>query len=346
MKAIFKFICVASAMVLCLAACDKWTETESVTVEYPSLKEKNPALYEQYLKGVRTYKSINHQVMIVKFDNKETLPVGRGDHLSCLPDSVDYVILNNPEQITPIIAEEMVEIRKEKATKVLMNVSYPALEARYNAMIADEEQTHGSAVNTQERFVEWMAENVAKVVELCPLNGFDGLNVIYTGLNPNSMAASALELAKERQESFFGAINAWREENPNAVVFFEGVPKNVICQTEAVSGAKFIIAQAESVTNVTGLSYVVKQLIADDVPADRFVIGVTAIDITDPTNLNGIFGDTNAILGSAAWAVLPESDYTKAGVCVNHAQFDYYNVTKAYGNICKAISTMNPSPVK
>ena len=346
MKSIIKYVCIASAMVLSFAACDKWTETEAVSVVYPTIKDKYPALYEQYLQGLRTYRGTDHHVMIAKFDNKSGVLQGRADHLNCLPDSIDYVILNNAADISSQISEEIEEIRLEKGMKTLMNVSYPALEAEYLAMIAEEEQAQDTVVNTQERFVGWMAENVAKTVALCDANKLDGINVIFTGINPNSMTEDELALEEERQKSFFAAVNSWINKHPDAVLFFEGVPRNVIYETTVVESAKYIIAQAESVNNTHGLSYAVEQLIAEGVPTDRFVIGVTAIDITDPTNLNGYFGDSNAILGAALWATDAADYYNKAGVCVNHAQFDYYNVGNVYQNIRKAISTMNPSPVK
>jgi hypothetical protein len=83
------------------------------------------------------------------------------------------------------------------------------------------------------------------------------------------------------------------------------------------------------------------------VPTDRFVIGVTAFDVTDETATDGLFsGGISAIEGAGRWAVSPASGFSKKGVCVNHAQFDYYNITNVYSEIGKAIATMNPSPVR
>jgi hypothetical protein len=83
------------------------------------------------------------------------------------------------------------------------------------------------------------------------------------------------------------------------------------------------------------------------VPADKFIIGVTALDVTDETATAGLFtGESSAIVGAARWAVTPDSRVTKKGICVNHAQFDYYNIQHVYSQIGAAISIMNPSPVK
>ena len=68
---------------------------------------------------------------------------------------------------------------------------------------------------------------------------------------------------------------------------------------------------------------------------------------TDETATAGLFtGESSAIVGAARWAVTPDSRVTKKGICVNHAQFDYYNIQHVYSQIGAAISIMNPSPVK
>ena len=77
------------------------------------------------------------------------------------------------------------------------------------------------------------------------------------------------------------------------------------------------------------------------------VLGVTAFDVTDETATNGLFcGGISAIEGAARWAVAPDANFGKLGICVNHAQFDYYNIQHVYREISTAIATMNPSPLK
>ena len=80
MKAI-KYIAIAAAA-LAIAGCSKWTEQEPVEVLYPSLKDKNPALYAQYMESIREYRATEHPVLIAKFDNKRTAPSGRRRRLT------------------------------------------------------------------------------------------------------------------------------------------------------------------------------------------------------------------------------------------------------------------------
>ena len=116
---VIKYIAIVAAA-LAIAGCSKWTEQEPVEVLYPTLKDKNPELYAQYMESIRGYRASEHQVLIAKFDNKQTVPAGRADHIDCLPDSVDFVILNNPDNLSDAIIAEMAFVRQEKAMKVLV----------------------------------------------------------------------------------------------------------------------------------------------------------------------------------------------------------------------------------
>lgn len=368
MKYMNKTLMLMAAALMAFSACDKWTETEPINVVYETLESKNPDLYAKYLQSLRDYHASAHQVLIAKFDNKATAPSGRADHISCLPDSVDYVILNNPALLNDQIRSEMTEIRGQKGIKTLMNISWDAMLAEYNAILADETEAKNAewdalsdeekearkeafdadprGKDTQERFIAWMQDRVAKELEIPAAEGFDGINVIFNAANPNSFNDEKKADAAARQLVFFSQVDAFAAAHPENLVFFEGTPKYIVAETGILAAAKYIVIPALSETSATGLSYTVNLALGGSVPSDRIVIGVTAVDITDPTNTNGIFSDGSAIVGAANWTVEPAADYVKAGVCVDHAQFDYYDITNVYSQINKAISIMNPSPVK
>ena len=368
MKTYMKTILLFACGILLLGSCSKWTETESLPFEYATLESKNPQLYEAYLASVRAYHATEHQVLIAKFDNKEAIPSGRADHLTCLPDSVDFVILNNPLAINEVTLKEVGEIRDAKGIRTLVNVSYDAIASAFSAYVADEtaaleaefaaldeeaqaeqEEAYAekiAALSAPEAFQENCAAAVADAIGQVAKVGADGINVIFNGVNPVSMTGSAQAAAAALQQPFFDAVDAWIGENPDGIVFFEGTPAYILAETEVVEAARYIIIPALSATNTVAFNYAVTLAQAASVPTDRFVIGVTAIDITDPVNTNGTFSEGTAIVGAANWAVTPVSGYTKAGVCVDHAQFDYFDITQVYSQINKAISIMNPSPVK
>ncbi|MCR5364267.1 MAG: hypothetical protein K6E44_06850 [Bacteroidales bacterium] len=353
MKNIFKYIVILAAGALAFQACDKWTDAEPVEVVYKDLKSKNPQLWAKYMESIRNYHNTDHQVLIAKFDNKATTPEGRGEHINCLPDSVDYVILNNADNLNDVIASEMQELLTEKYIPTLMNIDLVAMIKEYNSMLADEAESKDPesedetlGVDTPERFVSWIGIRVKTELEIADKYNYSGINVIFSGKNPASMTDAQKEEAIIRQQGMFSGINDWISAHQKAIVLFEGSPRNVLVETAALTSSKYIIIAAESAGNEASLSYAINNVLDDFVPSDRFVIGVTAVDITDPTNTNGSFGSKSAIVGAAEWNAQPTAKYGKKGVCVNHAQFDYYDITNVYSQINKAISIMNPSPVK
>lgn len=336
-----------AAVALTAASCSKWTEQEPVGFKYLTLEEKNPALYESYLQGVREYRETEHQVLIARFDNKGAKPVSVADHITALPDSVDYIVLNNPEAIGDALMEEIDAVREKKAQKVLAAVNFNAIAKEYKLYLdelAEVEVPEGQEAPEPKAQSEFVGEKVAEFLAIVDEKKLDGILASYEGVNPASLQEEKVEELKALQESFFAPI--CRNVGTDKVLFYEGTAKYVLAEN-VLDLAKYIIVPAESETNSNSLNYNVYKILAAGVPTDRIVIGVTAFDVTDETATNGVFsGKSSAIAGAAEWAVLPAAGFKKAGVCVNHAQFDYFHFGNEYSEICAAIATMNPSPLK
>ena len=128
MKNSIKYIAILAAVILSAGACSKWTQQEALEFNYVTIEEKNPALYEAYLESVRSYHATEHQVLIARFDNKAGALTGRADHVSNLPDSVDYVVLNNYSTISEAILSEVAEVKEKKGIQTLIVLDYDALE--------------------------------------------------------------------------------------------------------------------------------------------------------------------------------------------------------------------------
>ena len=341
MKAI-KYIAVTAAA-LAIAGCSKWTEQEPVEVLYPTLKDKNPALYAQYMESIREYRATEHPVLIAKFDNKRTAPAGRAEHLNCLPDSVDFVILNNPAELSEANIAEMKEIKEEKAVPTLMEIRYDAIVKEWEDILAEE--TEPVETDEQDRFIAFAGEKVRAALAVADEYAYDGINVVFNGKNPASLWEEQQVLVKARYDAFLKPVTDWAGDAK--ILFFEGNPKHLLTDTDILARAKYIILPCESLQTGRAFDYTVAGVMDRNVPADKFIIGVTALDVTDETAVNGTFtGGISAIVGAARWTVSPADGFAKKGVCVNHAQFDYYSIRRVYGQIGAAISIMNPSPVK
>lgn len=328
-----------AVMALCAISCSDWTEQETVGFEYNNLDKTNPALYQKYLEGIRTYRASNHQVMIARIDNVATVPVGRAEHLNAIPDSVDYIVLNSAV-VSDIVLAEAATLRETKAQKTLLSIDFAAIDKAYN--LYKEELEEGVEPMSEEAYIDAAVQDFLKVYDATKL---DGILASYNGKNPASMPEDEYNATVSLQTAFFAPLVA--KISGDKTFLFAGNARNIITDVDVLGTAKYIIVPVESKTSGLAIDNVVLDMIAPQVPTDKFIAGVAALDITDKQATDGLFsGESSAAVGAAYWASTPSADFTKCGVCVNHAQFDYYHIGADYCEIRKAISVMNPSPIK
>lgn len=350
---------------LTLVGCSEWTEPESMDFHYTSLEEKNPELYKAYFQSIRDYRASDHKVVIAKFRNKATTPAGRAEHITCLPDSVDYIILYNPE-VSAAIADEMRKVRELKGQKVLYQIEYKDIESKYKAYAeawndahepVDGEGQEGTPVNPADTLLSlnsFVKETVKSQAAFLSDYGFDGVNIVYSSKNPASCTEEGLAELKAAQSAFLAPIAEALAACTDALVFFEGTPQFILQNVELVTEADYLIIPATGAVNESELSYELNLVNRyGNIPADRFIISVTTRSIEDPTLTDGTFTGTDrngkdmtAIIGAAGWTAKATSGIVKAGIAVENAQNDYYNISQVYYSISEAISIMNPSPIK
>lgn len=342
MNKIIKTISLFAVVALAAVSCNKWTSQEPVGFKYTTLEEKNPALYQQYLESVRAYRASDHKVTIARVDNIATTPVGRADHLNALPDSVDFIVLNSPVVSEAVLAEAKT-LLETKVQKTLLSIDYTAIDKAYQLYVEDFEGEEGEEPISEEEFIGDAVKEFLTVFEKTQL---EGILASYNGKNPASLTSADSTVVKSLQSAFFAPIVA-RIASTGKTFFFEGIARNLILDEDVLGLAKYIIVPVESKTSALAIDNAVLNTLAPQVPADKIVAGVTALDVTDKQATDGLFsGESSAAVGAAYWAATPSADYTKCGICVNHAQFDYYHIGADYCEIRKAISVMNPSPIK
>ncbi len=360
---IFKTILLAAAAVSS-ASCSEWTEPESVGFHYTTLEEKNPELYKAYFQSIRDYRDSDHKVVIAKFDNKATTPAGRAEHITCLPDSVDYIILYNPE-VSAAIADEMREVRELKGQKVLYQIEYKAIENEYKAYAeawndahqpaeGEDEEVPSDPADTLISLNNYVSDAVKARTAYLAEYGYDGVNIVYSSRNPASCTEDALDELKAAQAAFLAPIAEALASCPDALVFFEGTPQYILENVEIVENADYLIIPATGAVNEYELSYELGLANRHgNIPSDRFVVLVTTRSLVDPALTDGTFSGTDrngkemtAIIGAAEWTAKSTSGVVKAGIAVENAQNDYFNLSEVYYNIREAISIMNPSPIK
>lgn len=371
---ILPLLCMAAAVLS--TACSDWTENESLGIHYPSLEEQNPELYKQYLEALHTYKASDHQVMFVTFRNSTTAPTHRNQHLTVLPDSIDFVCLTTPDNLYPVIADEMREVREKKATRFVYQIDYNAIETQWKKMLEEEEaakpeepvdpdqpdqavvveeegdsEPEDPAAALEARFQTFCREQVELQLAYCDTYGYDGIEVNYTGRSPISMGPEEKALYAARQEAFFAGVKGWYDTHADKLLFFRGKPQNLV-DKGVLQLCNYIIIPTFEAISGDEMSYAVLMACVGDVPTDRFIIGVKTPSLTDPTDNSGYFagyeadGKTKirASRGAAEWAVAPAASYTKAGVAIADVENDYFFRYSVYKNVREAIDIMNPAP--
>lgn len=353
MRNIFKHILsVIPACSMILFSCSDWTDPESLNIHIPSIEEQNPELYAQYVKSLNDYKTSEHQVVIASIDNVSSMPSSRSQHLTDMPDSIDYICLNNIMEVNEVNISEMKEVR-ELGTKVLGLADFDAIESVWRAILEEEsnaaantdvEEEEGSeTVDNATRFIEYCKSEVAKRITAADALGTDGIIVNFTGFDLNVLNEEGIVAETARQAAFFDAVINWKKANVNKALIFKGAPQNIISK-DFLSDCKYIIINAHSAKNQSEMSYLTLMALVKDVPTDRFVMGTTTPYLTNTGALNGKFSDdSSAIIGAAQWAIVKAPDYTKAGISIDAAEQDYFNITKIYPNIREAINILSPT---
>lgn len=336
-----------AAMTFGLVSCGDWIEPESLEIETPSLEESDPELWALYLESLNNYKNSEHKVVFVTVDNPTGVPAThRSEHLTVLPDSVDYIVLTNPDNLHPDFAAEFAEVRK-KGTKVLYSLTFETYESAWREMARNDSSL------TEEQHLAYIDECTNNALALCDKWGYDGLIFGYTGVSPLSIPESQYEAALALQNAFFAPVVNWYGSHRGKFMAFMGRPDFVLEEVAGIFGdCKYVVVDTDQATNVDDLTVrCLKALDSEAVPSDRIVISVLEIRPDDNNQVFGWFGtrDENgdklrALPYAALWTTQPSPEFTRCGLLIKDIKPDYYNVSMIYPHLREAISLMNPSP--
>lgn len=365
MKKIFKYT--LPALIACpmmLAACAEWTEPESITLRYPSIEEQNPELYAQYLKSLNNFKASEHSIVIVSVNNLSTTPANQSQHLTALPDSVDYICLNNIFDVNEMHITEMDEVRK-KGTKVVGLVDFDAIESTWQNILQKEAEDAANAETLEEgnepesndettdedpaivnarRFIEYCKKETARQLNAINALGTDGIVMNFTGFDLNSLLQNEEKTTAEteRQGAFFNQLAEWKVTHADKELIFKGSPQNVIGK-DILAESRYIIVNAHSVKNQYEMSYHIYMATVPKVPTDRFILGITTPYTTNTGKVNGKLVDgSSTIVGAAQWVLTPASNGA-AGISIDGVESDYFNrIDNVYPTVKEAINILNP----
>ena len=361
-KNITRAFFVSALSVAFLSGCSKWTEPKSIKFEYLTLEQKNPELFQAYMESLREYRDSDHKVVIAKFDNSSSTPSGRAEHINCVPDSVDYVVLVNPSEVSDQLLADMEDLQVNKKTEVFGQISisdilesYKLYKEQWMENHSDDPAAEGDVeVEEMLSYDAFISQQMPLLMEPFKKYPFDGINIIYYGQNPENLTEEKAEVAKTEQQAFFSPIMEWVNAKEGRKYFIEGTPQYLLLEDDLASKAEFILVPAQSAQVLSEFTHVVNKVLSEkNVPSDKIVVVVTTIDLNDPTIKNGHFSDVHsdgssmtAIEGAAFWSVSTYKNITPRGIAIDHAQNDYFNLKMVYSETRSAISIMNPSPLK
>lgn len=286
------------------AACNDWTENETVDLKTTRPSDENPELVARYRKALRDYKAREHFLIIAHFDNAPAVATGERDFMRGLPDSLDMVLLTNADNFSKYDAEDMTVMR-EKGTKVLYRVDYAGrMEELADAV------TLGA----------YLDRVVASVRE----NGMDGYS--FTGIpregDPARAEAAALLVSK------FAT-------GDGKVLIFEGDPTFIA--TADRTKIDYFVLNTEATENVTDVKMQVARALGHaGIPASKLLL---AADVVAPI-LDEEKEEQNAVEELTARVV---SLGPLCGLAVHNPQRNYYSAERNYPLLCNAIQTLNPS---
>lgn len=314
-----------------LTAC---TEVESITLNEVNAETADSERYAQYLSHLNAYKNADHRVVYGWFDNSQKTPASQGQHITSVPDSVDVIILTTPA-LADFELEDIQAVHK-KGTRVAAYLSFDDIKAVYDELASNE------ATAPAEDFDTYLAAQVEDV--LGQTAAYDGLVVEFAGQDPDYLREPERSAYVATQNVFLTRVTAWQAENADKLLVFAGKPQNLEDKA-LLQGCEHIILDSDDATTAAQLSLLVQNALENDVPADRFVMGVSNVSLSSTDAETGYWGSNVRALSEVAyWVTVAETGYTKAGIAIRDLQNDYYATNGAYTYVKEAIHIMNPAP--
>lgn len=366
-KNIFKYMLLGAALTMGVTSCSDWNDMESVEIKNPTINAQDPVAYAAYVESLKAYKDTDHKIMYVTYDNTIKEPRSIADHMSMVPDSVDIVELQHPDNLTEREVKEMGDLHA-KGTKVVYHLSFDECKAHYEAYltkwaedhpqeteetsdnVVTRDETEGEeaeeVVETPDDFITVMTAFLNEKLAICDKYPYDGVTFHY---NSHTIAlylyGEELETYTNEQNAYFNVFKEWKAAHEDKLFIFHGAAKEIL-EPAIASSFSYIILDTQASLSISTISYQLELSCRPEIPTDRF-LGMTSTPSDDVTDvLTGYFYGERSIPELAYWVLQPVDGATKAGMVIADVQRDYYNASNPYQYARQAIDIMNPSPKK
>lgn len=339
MNKIYKFgfaLLAACFSVGTLTSCDDWTDPESIDLVYNTADQVDPVAYAKYLENIRQYRKSDHKLTYVWFSNTgENIDYNtRAQRVSALPDSVDFVVFDRPDDISTQTFADMAKVRDEKGIKFSYVIDFDAIKLAFleHQALSTEEEPYSVD------FLDFLTDSTATALSYATEKGFDGIIIGYNGKITNHMTPAELVEYKNNENTFIGIVNDWHSRNPEIIIDFLGKPQNVANKNLVNHCNTLFLSDAQDAKSTYTFAMAIAMASVEGVPTDRF--GMVAA-YTDPADekIGHMADGSLCVTALADWA---SGENVKAAGFTNIV-YDYYNISQPYKTIREAIQTLNPS---
>lgn len=284
-------------------SCSRWTETESITINTVLPWEQDPQLWEEYKAAIRDYKSRDHSLIYVRFENSPEGAVSEKGFMRCLPDSLDIVSLTNAENFSRFDAEDM-EWMKSIGTRVLYQINFAS-----DAGVLLDQTARDAAIDRA----------IATVQD----NALDGFSLTGIPKEDGGATAAAAKAAVER-------LVAARSEGQ--LIAFEG--NHAFIPHEDIQSVDLFVLATEAVENGYDLRNVVLDAADWGVPKEKMLLAA---------DFDGVYYDSDnaetPVLEAMADNVIIYGPM--AGLALYGIESDYYHYDGDWLTLRSIISRMN-----
>lgn len=335
MKKSYRHILTAVILGLSLTACQEWLQPESLAVTVKVSGSDDSSLREQYLKNLRSYKESDHKLIYVSFDNTYETALNASALVSYLPDSVDVVEIVNPD-LHDWFRMDMAQVQKDYGTRFVLRVSYDDIMAPYG-------NAPGQIPVTEDEKTEIIAAEVAALLAKVDTYGYDGITVQYDGLYPDYLYQDELAALRKKENDFLPLIAAWKEQNPDKTLFFNGVPTRTLDHTVALA-AEAIIVPTVDARSVNYADFEARNGANGDFAGAKMILETMSVP-NDPLDMStGRYTEGEQIPMMLEWMTTNVPDkYTLAGICIYHAEWGCLSTSGYYPILKNVIKTLNPN---
>ncbi len=295
---------VAAIMCAALVSCSKWTATEPVRVDTVMPWEQDSELWEEYKAAIRDYKSRDHRLVYVRFENSPEGAVNEKAYMRSLPDSLDIVSLTNAENFSRYDAEDMAWM-KSVGTKVLYQLDF----AGSPDLLYDSGQ---------------LAAAIDRAVSIAEANSLDGFS--FTGLpkDDGGVTAAASETVVKRLSAAAGA---------DGILAFEGNPAFIA--PEDIGKIDLFVLASEAAENAYEVRNIVLDAQDSGVPKEKMLLSA---------DFGGAFYDSGNASADVLTSMADQTVILgpMAGLALYNIESDYYHYDGDWLTVRSIISRMNP----